>query len=80
VPADIAFQTKPEIALAQLRAARSTGLSAVGAFSSLLVWRPGETPPPRTEGGRGPRRKACATRPRPIQVKVLATELPADAW
>ena len=107
VPADIAFQTKPEIALAQLRAARSAGLSAVvvladaaygndgkfragitaeglpyavGVFSSLLVWRPGEAPPPRAEGGRRPRRKAGETRPQPVQVKTLAKELPADAW
>lgn len=107
VPADFAFQTKPEIALAQLRAARRAGLSAVvvladaaygndgkfragitaeglpyavGVFSSLLVWRPGEAPPPRAEGGRGRRRKAGEQRPQPVQVKTLATELPADAW
>ena len=107
MPADLAFQTKPEIALAQLRAARSAGLSAVavladaaygndgkfragitaeglpyavGVFSSLLVWRPGEAPPPRAEGGRRPRRKADETRPQPVQVKALAVELPADAW
>ena len=107
VPVDIAFQTKPEIALAQLRAARSAGLSAVvaladaaygndgkfragitaeglpysvGVFSSLLVWRPGEAPPPRTEGGRRPRLKPGEKRPRPVQVKTLAMELPADAW
>jgi len=107
VPADIAFQTKPEIALAQLRAARSAGLSAVvvladaaygndgkfragitaeglpyavGVFSSLLVWRPGESPPPRAEGGRRPRRKPDEKRPRPVQVKTLAMELPEDAW
>ena len=107
VPADIGFQTKPEIALAQLRAARSAGLSAVvvladaaygndgkfragitaeglpyavGVFSSLLVWRPGEAPPPRAEGGRRPRPKAGEKRPRPVQIKTLATELPADAW
>jgi SRSO17 transposase len=107
VPEEIEFQTKPEIALAQLRAARSAGLSAVavladaaygndgkfragitaeelhyavGVFSSLLVWRPGEAPPPLAEGGRRPRRKAGKTRPRPVQVKTLAMELPADAW
>jgi SRSO17 transposase len=107
VPADIAFQTKPEIALAQLRAARSAGLSAVevladaaygndgkfragitaeglpyavGVFSSLLVWRPGEAPPPRAEGGRRPRLKPGEKRPRPVQVKTLAMELAADAW
>jgi SRSO17 transposase len=107
VPAEIEFQTKPEIALAQLRAARGAGLSAVvvladaaygndgkfragitaeglaysvGVFSSLLVWRSGEAPPPRAEGGPGPRRKAGEKRPRPIQVKTLAMELRADAW
>jgi len=106
-PADLACQTTPEIALAQLRAARSAGLSAVvaladaaygndgkfragitaeglpyavGVFSSLLVWRPGEAPPPRAAGGRRPRRQAGEKRPRPVQVKTLALELPADAW
>ncbi len=107
VPAEIEFRTKPEIALAQLRAALSAGLSAalaladaaygndgkfragitaagllysVGVFSSLLVWRPGEEPPPQEQGGRRPRRKAGETRPEPVQVKTLAKQLPADAW
>ena len=107
MPEEIEFQTKPEIALTQLRAARSAGLPAVavladaaygndgkfragitaeelryavGVFSGLLVWRPGEAPPPRTEGSRRPRRKAGETRLRPVQVKTLAMEVPADAW
>jgi SRSO17 transposase len=107
VPAEIGFRTKPEIALAQLRAARSAGLSAavtladaaygndgkfragitdeglpysVAVFSSLLVWRPGEAPPPRVAGGRRARRKASEKPPEPVQVKTLATELPADVW
>ena len=33
VPAEIEFRTKPEIALAQLRAARSAGLSAIVALA-----------------------------------------------
>jgi SRSO17 transposase len=107
VPEEIAFRTKPEIALGQIRAARAAGLSAalvladaaygndgkfragitaegllysVGAFSSLLVWRPGEAPPPPAERGQGLRRKPGEARPRPVQVKTLAMELPADAW
>jgi len=107
VPAEIEFHTKPEIALTQLRAALSAGLSAevaladaaygndgkfraaitaegapysVGVFSSLLVWRPGEGPPPREKGGRRPRRKAGEKAPEPVQVKTLAKELAADAW
>lgn len=107
VPEGIAFQTKPEIALAQIRAARAAGLSAalaladaaygndgkfragitaegllysVGVFSSLLVWRPGEAPSPRHEHSQRLRRKPDETQPRPVQVKTLAVELPADAW
>jgi SRSO17 transposase len=53
---------------------------SVGVFSSLLVWRPGEAPVPRAEGGLTPRRGAGERRPRPVQVKTLAGELPDDAW
>jgi SRSO17 transposase len=53
---------------------------SVGVFSSLLVWRPGEAPVPRAEGGQRPRRGAGEQRPRPVQVKTLAGDLPDDAW
>jgi SRSO17 transposase len=107
VPEEIAFQTKPEIALGQIRTALSAGLSAVlavadaaygndgkfragitavelpysvGVFSSLLIWRPGEAPAPRAERGKRAKRKPGEKRPRPVRVKTLAAELPADAW
>ena len=43
----------------------------------MLVWRPGETPPPRAERRRR-RGKADETPPQPVQLKALAMELPAD--
>ena len=58
VPAGIAFQTKPEIALAQLRAARSAGLSAVAALARACpceggrpLWQRWQVP--RWDNGRG---------------------------
>ena len=75
VPYDVAFQTKPEIALQQMREMLAAGVPpataladpaygndgkfrrgitelglpyAVGVFSSMLVWRPGEAPPAPT--------------------------------
>ena len=107
VPEAVAFQTKPEIALRQMRQMLAAdvppavaladpaygndgkfragitelGLAyAVGVFSSLLVWRPGEAPAPPTAGSGRARPGNQAGRPRPIQVKALAKELAPDAW
>jgi SRSO17 transposase len=58
----------------------------VGVFSSMLVWRPGEAPVPRAPGsGRARRVKPVGQdsqdkSPRPVSVKALAKELPADDW
>jgi SRSO17 transposase len=105
VPDTIRFQTKPDIALEQIRAMRAAGVPAAtvlfdpaygndgkfragitaeglpyvaGVFTTLLVWRPGEAPPPQGEGRAWP--KPGETRPQPVQVKTLAMELPTDAW
>jgi SRSO17 transposase len=105
VPDTITFQTKPDIALEQIRAMRAAGVPAAtvlfdpaygndgkfragitaeglpyvaGVFTTLLVWRPGEAPPPQGEGRAWP--KPGETRPQPVQVKTLAMELPTDAW
>ena len=107
VPEAVAFQTKPEIALRQMRQMLAAGVPpavaladpaygndgkfragitelgvayAVGVFSSLLVWRPGEAPAPPTAGSGRARPGNRARRPRPIQVKALAKELALDAW
>ena len=110
VPEDVVFQTKPEIALRQMREMLAAGVSpavaladpaygndgkfragitelglpyAVGVFSSMLVWRPGEAPvPPASGPGRARRDKPAgqAKRPRPVQVKALAKQLAPDAW
>jgi SRSO17 transposase len=110
VPEDIRFQTKPEIALQQMRQARADGVPpavvladpaygndsnfrsgitelempyAVGIMPSTTVWRPGEMPlPPTPRSGRGrpaKRLRRDGTH-RPVSVKTLAMELPADAW
>ncbi len=110
VPADVVFQTKPAIALRQMREMLAAGVSpavaladpaygndgkfraeitelglpyAVGVFSSMLVWRPGEAPVPPAPGpGRARRDKPAgqAKRPRPVQVKALAKQLAPGAW
>jgi len=49
----------------------------------MLVWRPGEAPAPRAPGSGRRRRVKPAGQdkpPRPVSVKALAKELPADAW
>ena len=82
VPEDVVFQTKPEIALRQMRAMLAAGVSpavaladpaygndgkfragitelglpyALGVFSSMLVWRPGDAPAPPAGSGRAGR-------------------------
>jgi SRSO17 transposase len=110
VPEDVAFQTKPEIALRQMRQMLADGVPpaaaladpaygndskfrsgitelglpyAVGVFSSMLVWRPGEAPVPPAPGAgraRSDKQVGKARRPRPIQVKTLARQLAPDAW
>ena len=110
VPEDICFQTKPEIALQQMRQALAAGVPpgvvlgdpaygndsnfragitdlglsyALGIMPSTTVWRPGEMPlPPAPRSGRGrpaKRLRRDGTH-RPVSVKTLAMELPADAW
>jgi len=110
VPEDVVFQTKPAIALQQMREMLAAGVPraaaladpaygndgkfragiselglpyAVGVFSSMLVWRPGEAPVLPAPGS-APARRAKqvdqAKRPRPVQVKALAKELAPDAW
>jgi SRSO17 transposase len=66
--------------------ARLTALGltyAVGVLSTLSVWPPGVEPlPPKRRGGRG-RKQTRLQRDdehRPISVKTLALQLPADAW
>ncbi len=110
VPEDIRFQTKPEIALQQMRQARADGVPpavvladpaygndggfragitelempyAVGIMPSTTVWRPGEVPlPPAPRSGRGrpAKRLRRDETHRPVSVKTLAMEFPADAW
>ncbi len=110
VPEQIAFATKTEIALAQLKALLARGHAphcvladagygvdnafrqhlsdlglpyVVGITSTIVVWPPGIEPlPPKRYTGRGrppvaPRR----TRARqPVDVKALATSLPASSY
>ncbi len=110
IPDSVAFQTKPAIALDQIRAAQAagvapgvvladagygadgafrTGLSAlgldyvVGVQPTLSVWRPGEEPlPPKPWRGKGRPTSLMRRSPEhsPVSVKVLAQELPQDAW
>jgi SRSO17 transposase len=110
VPDDIRFQTKPEIALKQMRQALSAGVPpavvladpaygndsnfragitelglpyALGIMPSTTVWRPGEmalSPAPRSGRGRPAKRLRRDETHRPVSVKTLALELPADAW
>jgi SRSO17 transposase len=56
---------------------------AVGIMPSTAVWPPGEAPlPPAPYSGRGRRAKRLRRdeMDRPVSVKTLALELPADAW
>jgi SRSO17 transposase len=110
VPDDVTFETKPGIALRQMRQALADGVPpavasadpaygnnssfragitelalpyAVGIMPGAMVWRPGEAPlPPALRSGRG--RRATRLRRdqthRPVSVKALALQLPADAW
>ena len=111
VPDDVRFQTKPEIALQQIRQALADGVPpatvlidpaygndsklragitelglpyAVGIMPSTTVWRPGEAPLPPAPGtgrrGRPAKRPRRDDTHRPVSVKALALELPADAW
>jgi SRSO17 transposase len=110
VPEDIRFQTKPEIALRQMRQALAAGVPpavvladpaygndskfravitdlglpyAVGIMPGTTVWRPGErplSPAPRSGRGRPAKRLRRDETHRPVSVKTLALELPADAW
>ena len=63
-----------------------TGLGlpyAVGIMPSTAVWRPGEAPlPPAPYSGRGrpAKRLRRDETHRPVSVKTLALELPADTW
>ena len=66
--------------------ARLTALGltyAVGVLSTLSVWPPGVEPLPpkrRSRRGRKPTRLQRDDEHRPISVKALALQLPADAW
>ena len=110
VPDSVTFQTKPAIALDQIRAAKAdgvapgvvladagygadgafrTGLSAlgldyvVGVQPTLSVWRPGEGPlPPKPWRAKGRPASLMRRSPghSPVSAKVLAQELPQDAW
>jgi SRSO17 transposase len=110
VPDDIRFQTKPEIALHQMRQALAAGVPpavvladpaygndskfragitelglpyALGIMPSTTVWRPGEmplSPAPHSGRGRPAERLRRDETHRPVSVKTLALELPADAW
>ena len=98
VPDTIRFQTKPEIALEQIRAMRAAGVPAAavlvdpaygndgkfragitaeglpyvaGVFSSLLVWRPGEAPPPA-----GFRPRVAASRARRVHSRSRSKRWP----
>ena len=56
---------------------------AVGIMPGTAVWRPGEAPlPPAPYSGRGrpAKRLRRDETHRPVSVKTLALELPADAW
>jgi SRSO17 transposase len=56
---------------------------ALGIIPSTAVWRPGEVPlPPAPHSGRGrpAKRLRRDEMHRPVSVKTLALELPADAW
>ena len=57
---------------------------AVGIMPSTTVWRPGEAPLPPAPGtgrcGRPAKRLRRDDTHRPVSVKALALELPADAW
>ena len=56
---------------------------AVGIMPTTMVWRPGEAPlPPAPRSGRGrpAKRLRRDETHRPVSVKTLAMELPADAW
>ena len=56
---------------------------AVAIMPSTAVWRPGEAPlPPMPYSGRGrpAKRLRRDETHRPVSVKTLAMELPADAW
>jgi len=56
---------------------------AIGIMPTTTVWRPGEAPLPPARGS-APGRRATRLRHdkthQPVSVKVLALELPADAW
>jgi SRSO17 transposase len=110
IPDDIRFQTKPEIALQQMRQALTAGVPpgvvladpaygndsnfragitelglpyALGIMPGTTVWRPGEmplSPAPRSGRGRPAKRLRRNATHRPVSVKTLALELPADAW
>ncbi len=76
VPEEVKFQTKPDIALDQIRA-------AVAAKSSMTVWEPGKQPlpaKPRGKTGRPPRLLQRSTDHQPVSVKQLAMSLPATAF
>jgi SRSO17 transposase len=110
VPPEVLFQTKPQIALDQIKAAKArgvapgviladagygadgtfrAGLSAldlayvVGVQPTLSVWRPGEEPlPPKpwSRKGRPPSLLRRGPDHKPVSAKVLAEQLPREAW
>lgn len=90
VPEGMAFQTKPEIALGQIRAARVAGLSAALALADAAYGNDGKFRAGITAeellysvgvfSSLLVWRPGEAPTPRPVQVKTLAMELPADAW
>src|SRR3954470_12324110 len=92
IPPDIAFQTKPRIALDQIRAACAAGLPrgivlgliyAVGIQASTTVWAPGIRPlPPKPWSGKGrrPTRLRRDDDHQPVPAKDLALSLPASQW
>ena len=78
VPDDVAFRTKPEIALGQIRAALAAGIPP-----HRTVWPPGQGPlPPKPWAGRGrpTSRLRRDAEHQPAKVKDLAMALPASAW
>jgi SRSO17 transposase len=92
IPETIAFQTKPEITLEQIKAAQTAGLPRgvvlmdagyAGIGSNTSVWPPDAAPlPPQARSGRGRPQKRLQRdgQHRPISVKQLALRLPEEVW
>ena len=76
VPDDIRFQTKPEIALQQMRQAVADGVSP----GVALMDQAPLPPAPRAGRGRPGTRLRRDETHQPVSAKTLALELAADAW